>query len=171
MTAVQHGESQPTDEEIATAYHEAGHAVIALIVGRPVHRVSILPNQLRLGVCELKKGALRKLQDVLEAEILVLLGGLAAEARFRGKYHWQSAQKDLRMVRELVETRAASARQVDRLERRFLDKTEHLLGQEGHWAGVERLARELLVSKSISGRAAEQLFAEAIRSTKNVPPP
>jgi hypothetical protein len=71
------------------------------------------------------------------------------------------------MVRELVETRAASARQVDRLERRFLDKTEHLLGQAGHWAGVERLARELLVSKSISGRAAEQLFAEAIRSAKN----
>ena len=27
-----------------TAYHEAGHAVVALALNRPVHRVSVLPN-------------------------------------------------------------------------------------------------------------------------------
>ena len=28
----------------ATAYHEAGHAVIALVLGRSVQRVSVLPK-------------------------------------------------------------------------------------------------------------------------------
>ena len=33
---------QPQHDE-ATAYHEAGHAVVALALDRPVHRVSVLP--------------------------------------------------------------------------------------------------------------------------------
>ena len=36
-------EQQPHDE--VTAYHEAGHAVIALALGRTVHKVSALPNR------------------------------------------------------------------------------------------------------------------------------
>ena len=35
-----------TELDIATAYHEAGHAVVALVHDRPVHRVSVLPNQI-----------------------------------------------------------------------------------------------------------------------------
>ena len=42
-----------------TAYHEAGHAVVALALGRPVQRVSVLPDRVHLGQCEFRKGEFR----------------------------------------------------------------------------------------------------------------
>ncbi|HEY1067129.1 MAG TPA: M50 family metallopeptidase, partial [Pirellulales bacterium] len=66
-------------ELTAVAYHEAGHAVVALALGRPIHRVSIQPNHLRQGYCAFKKGSFKPSQDALETETLILLGGPAAE--------------------------------------------------------------------------------------------
>lgn len=148
------------DHLIATAYHEAGHAVVALALGRPVQRVSIEPNQLRLGVCEIRKGTFRPSKDWLETEVLILLGGLAAEARRSGNYDWQAASQDLRSVRMLTKQRGGSPSQVEKLERRMLDKTEHLLDQPGCWSAVESIAAELLKTTVISGRAARHLFDE-----------
>lgn len=150
----------------ATAYHEAGHAVMALALGRPIQRVSILPNQLRLGLCEFKKGSFKPTHDAIETEILILLGGLAAEARHTDDYAWDGASGDLRIVRKLTEMRAGSARQVARLERRMLDKTEHLLDQPGHWEAVTRIAAELLKTPQLSGRAAKHFFEEEVRKAQ-----
>ena len=151
--------SAPT--EIATAYHEAGHAVMALVLGRPVQRVSIRPNHLRLGRCELKKGSFRPSRDAVETKILILFGGLAAEARHLGRYGWEGASQDLRDVRAMTRMRAASERQTERLERRMLDKAEHILHQPGTWLAVTRIAEELLRCTTISGRAARHLFDQA----------
>lgn len=79
-------------EDLLTAYHEAGHAVIAMVVGKAVHRVSIVPNATRLGACELKKGRLCASNDELEDEVLVLLAGVAAEGRLTGQYNWSGVQ-------------------------------------------------------------------------------
>jgi hypothetical protein len=52
-------DSQPTApsaEDIATAYHEAGHAIVALSLGRSVEKLSIVRNSIRLGVVQLGKG-------------------------------------------------------------------------------------------------------------------
>lgn len=150
-----------TTVDLATAYHEAGHAVIALVLGRSVQRVSILPNQLRLGQCELKKGKVRQAHDPLEVEILILLGGLAAEACYTGEYAWGGAQQDLRAVRSLTMRRAGGEKQIERLERRLLDKVEHLLADPAVWRATELIAAELLRSTTISGRAARHLFDQA----------
>jgi ATP-dependent Zn protease len=141
----------------ATAYHEAGHAVAALALGRPVQRVSVLPNQKHLGHCEFGKGVFRPSEDWLEREILIALGGLAAEARYTGAYAWDGAARDRQYVRQLVVQRAGE-RRAERLERRLLAKTEHLLSREGHWRAVELIAAELLRQGAISGRAARALF-------------
>src|ERR1700722_2866745 len=109
----------PYDE--STAYHEAGHAVMALALGRPVHGVSILPQRDRLGQCEYRKGRVRPTEDWLEREILIALGGIAAEARFMGTYSRDQAATDLRYVRDLALQRVGSHR-VERLERRLLAK-------------------------------------------------
>ena len=159
-------EPGPSELETATAYHEAGHAVLALALGRPVQRVSILPNQLRLGACEFKKGSFKPTHDAIETEILILLGGLAAEARRMGEYAWSGASADLRVVRGLTAMRAGSARQVARLERRMLDKAEYLLDQPGHWEAVTRIAEELLKTTVISGRAARHYFEEEVRKAE-----
>lgn len=147
----------------ATAYHEAGHAVIALALGRRVQRVSILPGRGWLGRCEFQKGRLRPSEDWLEREILISLAGAAAEARHTGAYAWDGAIADLRTVRRLAVQRA-SERQAERLERRLLAKVEHLLDQAGHWQAVELIAVELLRCETISGRAVRHLFDQAKRA-------
>lgn len=139
---------------------------MALALGRPVQRVSIQPNQLRLGVCQIKKGTFRPSRDAVETEILILLAGLAAEARHQGRYGWEAASQDLRGVRSLSQSRAVGERQVERLERRLLTKAEHILDQPGVWLAATRIAEELLRFTTISGRAARHLFdhaAEEIR--------
>jgi hypothetical protein len=151
----------PSENDTATAYHEAGHAVMALVLGRPVQRVSIEPNERRLGRCELKKGRVRPSEDVLETEILILFAGPAAEARHTGEYCWESGSQDLRDIRSLTRTRSVDERRIERWERRLLDKTEHLLDSAGVWFAVERIAQELLRSTTISGRATRHLFDQA----------
>ena len=152
----------PSPEEVAVAYHEAGHAVVALALGRPVHRVSVRPSEQWLGRCEFRKGRLRASQDPVETEILIMLAGLAAEARHTGEYAWDGADHDLWYVRSLTERRAGGEKQAERLERRMLDKTEHELDRPGVWEAVERIAAALLRETVISGRAARHLFDEAV---------
>ena len=151
-----------TPEETSVAYHEAGHAVVALAMGRPVHRVSVQPSGQWLGRCEFQKGTIRRAHDPIEAEILIMLGGLAAEARHSGEYAWDGAERDLWAVRSLTERRATGERQVERLERRMLDKVEHLLDRPGMWPAVEKIAEDLIKHTAISGRAARHIYDEAI---------
>jgi ATP-dependent Zn protease len=149
----------PFDE--ATAYHEAGHAVMALALGRPVHRLSVLPDGHFLGLCRFGKGVFRPSEDWLEREILIALGGIAAEARHTGNYAWDGAARDQQYVRGLAVQRAGE-RQAERLKRRMLAKAEHLLGQQGHWRAVELIAAELLQRGVISGRAARHLYERGL---------
>jgi plasmid stabilization system protein ParE len=149
----------------ATAYHEAGHAVIALALDRPVHRVSVLPNRERLGQCEFRKGVTRPSDDWIEREVLIALAGLAAEARHTGTYGFEEANRDLRYVRRLILQRS-SPRQAERLERRMLSKVEHLLADEGHLRAVVAIAVELLKLGTISGRAARHFFERACEREK-----
>jgi ATP-dependent Zn protease len=146
--------------DAATAYHEAGHAVMALALDRPVQRVSVRPNQKYLGRCEFGKGVFRRSEDWLEREILISLGGVAAEAIHTGDYAWGAADRDLRYVRDLA-LRRAGERQVERLERRLLSKAEHMLSQAEYRRAVELIAGELLRCGTISGRAARHLFDQA----------
>jgi Peptidase family M41 len=153
---------EPLHDE-ATAYHEAGHAVVALALGRPVQRVSILADRVHLGRCEFGKGVVRPSEDWLEREILIALGGIAAEARHTGDYAWGGAARDQQYVRSLSVQRAGE-RRAERLERRLLAKAEHLLAQEVNWRAVELIAAELLRCGAISGRAARHLFDQGRKS-------
>jgi hypothetical protein len=94
---------------------------------------------------------------------LILLAGMVAEAQVTGEYCTAGATQDLRAVRRFVQMRASGERQVARLERRLLDKTEHLLSQTATWQAVERLAGELLQHQTVSGRTARHLLELAQR--------
>jgi ATP-dependent Zn protease len=152
----------PPPADTATAYHEAGHSVMALALGRPVHGVSVLANRDRLGLCEFGKGVFRPSEDWVEREILIALGGMAAEAIHTGAYGWEEADRDLQFVRDVAERRVGR-KQAERFERRMLSKAEHLLAKPGHWRAVELIAAELLKHGEISGRAARHLFDRAVR--------
>ncbi len=146
----------------ATAYHEAGHAVIALALGRTIHKVSVLPNRKRQGECRFGKGDTRATDDWVEREILIALGGLAAEARHTGNYAMAEATQDLRFVRRLALERK-SERQVERYELRMLSKVEYLLDDDANWHAVQLIAAQLLQHGEISGRAARHLYEQATK--------
>ncbi len=141
---------------------------MATIVGRPIQKVTICAAHLstgglRLGACKIRKGRSKPSKDWLEDEVLIFFAGMVAESHVTGTYCEQGARQDLRIVKRLLsQTRATSPRQLEKLERRLLDKTEYLLSEEPHAKAVEMVARELIEKTTISGRAVVHLFNQAI---------
>ncbi len=150
---------QPTvsAEDIATAYHEAGHAVIAETLGRTVDKVTIVRNSLRMGACQMSKRRGQPIKDVLETQALILFAGVVAEARIVGKYNWAGAQQDMLGIRQLSRQRGSSEKQIERIQQRWLDKTEYLVDDEDTWKAITQVAKELVEKKSLSGRAVKHI--------------
>ena len=146
------------EQRAVTAYHEAGHAVAALVLGRPVAWVSVRPDRKFLGVCAFGKGVFRPSEDWVEREAIIALAGPAAEAGLTGELDWAAAAHDHHFAFGLARARGGDDRRADRLVRRWLAKADHLLSQEEAWAAVERIAGELIRIEEISGRAARHIF-------------
>ena len=94
----------PTDRE-HTAYHEAGHALLALLVpaSDPVRRVSIVPRGIALGATYQLPVDDRTsyAEDYLRACITGALGGRAAEQLVYGVVT-TGAENDLQQVTEIA---------------------------------------------------------------------
>ena len=77
------------EERRATAYHESGHAVVAMSLPKadPVHKVTIMPRGWALGVTwQLPEhDTLSKYKDKMLEEIAILFGGRVAEELFVGE--------------------------------------------------------------------------------------
>ncbi len=72
------------DEKRVTAYHESGHALVALLQTNtdPVHKVTIIPRGRALGVTQQlpDKDRYNLNRDYIRKRIAVMMGGRAAEA-------------------------------------------------------------------------------------------
>ena len=94
----------PAERE-RTAYHEAGHALVALLVpgSDPVHRVSIIPRGMALGATYMLPVDDRTsyAEDYLRARITSALGGRSAEKLVYGVVT-TGAENDLQHVTELA---------------------------------------------------------------------
>jgi len=94
----------PADRE-RTAYHEAGHALLGLLVpgADPVRRVSIVPRGRALGVTVQSPVDDRQNypEDHLRARMIGALGGRAAEAMVYGVVT-TGAENDLKQVTEIA---------------------------------------------------------------------
>jgi cell division protease FtsH len=77
------------EEKKNTAYHEAGHALVAALIPQadPVHKVTIIPRGMALGVTQQlpidDKHSYNKVY--LEAQLAILMGGRIAEELFMGQ--------------------------------------------------------------------------------------
>jgi len=143
---------------------------MAVAIGRSLQKVTIAPAQLqtggsRLGVCKIQKGRKKGADDPLEDDVLVLFAGMVGESHFTHQYCSHGAAQDLRMIKRLLANRAANNRQLQRLEKRLLDKTEHLLNQPVHTHAIKLVANELLQHETISGRAVRHLLQQATQQT------
>lgn len=144
---------EPELEELV-AYHEAGHAVMAVHLGGRIMHVSIEPpdddGPLRSGESIVKWPAMTQEQLVL-AELQVSLAGPIAEMVFSGQLDeianvpefagdWQRAMQGLAMVR---------AEQRQRLLSRSIDHGWKFFETEQHWAAVCAVADLLSAHETI----------------------
>jgi ATP-dependent Zn protease len=153
------------DGDEATAYHEAGHAIIALVLGRPVEKVTIQGNTLRLGQCQMSNRRGSPIKDEVEVHALILLAGVASEARITGFFNWNGAQQDLQGIRRLARFRATTERQEERLQQRWLDKVEYMLDDESTWKAIADVAKELLEKRSLSGRTVAHILNQCTKES------
>jgi cell division protease FtsH len=93
------------DEKRNTAVHEAGHALLAAILPNadPVHKVTIIPRGMALGVTQQLPldDRLNYSRDYLEDQLAILLGGRIAEEITQGKLT-TGAGNDLDRVTDLA---------------------------------------------------------------------
>jgi cell division protease FtsH len=77
------------EEKKSTAYHEAGHALVAALIPEadPIHKVTIIPRGLALGITQQLPLDDRYTysKTYLEAQLSVLMAGRVAENLFLGK--------------------------------------------------------------------------------------
>src|SRR5919201_12161 len=95
------------EEKLATAYHEAGHALVSLKVagGDPLHKVTIIPRGRALGVTMNlpERDKLSYSKQWCEARIAMSFGGRIAEQLIYGKDHLNTgASSDIMQATELA---------------------------------------------------------------------
>jgi hypothetical protein len=154
----------------ATAYHEAGHAVVALHRGdRTPRRVTIVRKGGILGSVTHAAWGRRFRPDVdltprrirqLQASIDTLLAGVIAERRGTGRrQNWAGATSDLNRAVGLADYLNSSSRQVDLYlawrQQCVRDQVEIL------WPDIERVAGALLARSNLDGDELRQIVFPA----------
>ena len=106
------------NEKRTTAYHESGHAVVALTVKHadPVDKVTIIPRGLSLGATHFmpKKNRLSYWKTELLDQLAVLMGGRVAEEIFVGDMS-SGAQMDITQATRLVRSMVCEWGMTDKL--------------------------------------------------------
>jgi cell division protease FtsH len=95
------------EEKLATAYHEAGHALVNLLLpaNDPLHKVTIIPRGRALGVTMSlpERDKLSYTKQWCEARIAMMFGGRVAEQIIYGKDHLNTgAASDIMQATELA---------------------------------------------------------------------
>jgi cell division protease FtsH len=95
------------DEKLATAYHEAGHALINVLLPQndPLHKVTIIPRGRALGVTMSlpERDKLSYSKQWCEARIAMTFGGRVAEQLIYGEDHLNTgASNDIMQATDLA---------------------------------------------------------------------
>ena len=95
------------EEKLATAYHEAGHALVSIKVpgGDPLHKVTIIPRGRALGITMNlpERDKLSYSKQWCEARIAMSFGGRIAEQLIYGKDHLNTgASSDITQATQLA---------------------------------------------------------------------
>jgi len=154
----------PASAERLTAFHEAGHAVMAQLCGRQVTEVEIVGDREHTGMVhslafppDSEDGATPEAEnDDVERQLKIILAGTVAEAMASGRQGWDETSEDLDAAVRLGMRLVDDCEDVLPLLKDIGADVEQELGR--HWSAVEMLAVELLDSKALTGSEVRKLL-------------
>jgi len=152
----------PIDAERLTAFHEAGHAVMAELCGRLLTEVEIVGDREHTGSVQslaFPPDPEAEAEDI-ERHLKIILAGTVAEAMVSGRQGWDEMSEDVDAA--------------VRLGMRLVDDCEDVLplledigvdverDLQRNWSAVEMLAAELLARKTLTGSEVRKLLADLL---------
>lgn len=143
------------------AIHEAGHGVVALLVGLELDALTILPGRYDDGApySGHARAAAVTLDDPVEVRIRasrllhMALGGLAAEVVRYRHHNTHGCSRDLADAHKLALRAGVPCHQVSALIDRCRERTIEILAVPAAWASVLAVAAALLECKALTGAA------------------
>jgi ATP-dependent Zn protease len=156
------------------AYHEAGHAVMAMLCGIRVLRVTLKFEYATLGATETddapRMAHSQAERELLEKHVLVSLAGSAAQSRVNPAslelMFMDSGDRDAAagLLRLLLSEDATEERITELTESWMERAVEHIAGRTV-WRAVETIATELQEKYLLSGAEVQRLFDGSMGDT------
>lgn len=148
-----------TTERSRSAYHEAGHFVVALALDSPALRVRALhihESERHTGAVVTDSDGIFSWHDAREV-CTILLAGFHAESRFSGTPMIEAATTDLMQAEELIRELSGSPHHWTTHALEISDRARRLVAM--YWPAIDALARELLATSSLDERRARAIAA------------
>lgn len=159
------GQFESDDPLRLTAYHEAGHAVMAQLCGQRITEVEIIGDAEHSGSVRSLRIHEEQESDVdpsiptapTERLLLCLVAGMVAEAMVSGHRSWDEGCKDLDTAVRLAMQVVGDCERVLPFLELAREHTESLL--RINWPAVERLADALMERRRMTGEEVRRLLA------------
>ena len=156
-----------------TAYHEAGHAVMAYILQQKFRFITIDPEKLdentgglvklehsRKHLETIKFGGLHD-RALIEKQIKVTLGGEVACGLFVGRKSWELSEDDAQACLSLADSQCGDAEESDAYLNWLLLSVRNELNLPYNWVRVRAVAEALMKEKTLSYRKAREIIQTA----------
>lgn len=160
---------RPTKALIATAYHEAGHAVAAYHFGVRVKSVTIQPTDDSLGAvihARLDRRTAEMVEygsitpggrEKVERMVVIVYAGGVAERQHKGRHNHRGAQLDYSTVINYIDKLSGSPEQTEAYLRWLYIRTVDLVTNV-LWPEIEVVAQALLEYRTLSGDELRQIL-------------
>ena len=155
-------------EEQITAWHEAGHAFVAVYLGGEVQSLSIDPDwddgPERHGDITVHWPRAQFSEEQLRKNaVLVALAGPVAEMIYRGDpFHPATVAEwslDWKLAWQSADFVPDSQARMQFLEQRTID-LHRTLSQDNHWAGIGAVVDHLLAHQTLEGETVHEIIVE-----------
>ena len=148
-----------------TAYHEAGHAVMAQLCNQQITEIEIVGDEELSGSVRSLRFAEEHMSKLdpemavapIERRLLCTIAGMVAEAMESGRDGWSEGSEDLDAAVRLAMRVVGDCERVIPYLEVVRGHAETLLRQ--NWAAVELLTNELLRRRRLTGEEARRLLA------------
>lgn len=146
-----------------TAFHEAGHAAMALTLGRPIRRIVMTPNEEDGSEAAVHQHRQPTFLNDLDfylgngwkkavPKLLSLFAGPVSQQMFTGEWDHVGAASDNEQIFQIVERVTINDAEAAALRQWAFERTKNLLRRPDVWRRVRLIAAELMTRDTITGK-------------------